>query len=159
MSSTLTEVLSSTTESRDSDLFSLIAALTLEDVEELQKDNRSSIFSSPSSANQDTLSDEELAVQLYAEEANSLLLFAQDAALAYSIQEALRTDRSLIREMVRQETQETRDHRMALALHAGRHTPEPAFGAPKPEDPDLFVATDDSESEELVPYLSYPIAQ
>lgn len=131
---------------RDSDLLSLIAALTLEDVKELQDHRRSSIVSASS---QDTLSDEELAVQLYAEEANSLLLFAQDAALAYSINAALRSDRGLIREMVQEETAAIRDRRMALAMSAGRNISRPAAGVRVPDDPASFMSTDlSSESEE-----------
>lgn len=132
---------------RDSDLLSIIAALTLEDVKELQDDRRSSVASTIS---QDTLTDEELAVQLYAEEANSLLLFAQDAALAYSINTALRSDRSLIREMVREETTAIRDRRMALAMGTGRSI-TPAVKARIPEDPASLMSTDISESEEYVP--------
>lgn len=131
---------------RDSDLLSLIAALTLEDVKELQDHRQSSIVSASS---QDTLSDEELAVQLYAEEANSLLLFAQDAALAYSINAALRSDRGLIREMVQEETAAIRDRRMALAMSAGRNISRPAAGVRVPDDPASFMSTDlSSESEE-----------
>ncbi|GJE85954.1 hypothetical protein PsYK624_020340 [Phanerochaete sordida] len=55
------------------------------------------------------LTDEELAFQLFAEEANSLLVVSRDAILAESIDNALHTDRTLLRAYATAEAQEARD--------------------------------------------------
>ncbi|CAL1696543.1 unnamed protein product [Somion occarium] len=94
------------------DMLLLVASMTPEDVEDFQGHRNGKAA--------DAMTDEELAVQIYAEEANNLLILAQDSVFTRSLNTALRSDRSLIRQMVQEETSAIRDRRMALAMSSGR---------------------------------------
>ncbi|KAI0082222.1 hypothetical protein K474DRAFT_1655575 [Panus rudis PR-1116 ss-1] len=102
----------------DIELLATIASLTLDDLKEVprQRVNKPSISS--------VLSDEELAFQLYAQEARQLLSVTEDAIFARSINNALRTDRTLIRQLVAEETVALRDRRLALSMGAPRRAPD-----------------------------------
>lgn len=106
-----------------SELLHLFATLSLQDIDEIQVNRKGK------SRHDVPLTDEELAFQLYTEEANSLLAFASDAILARSVDNALRTDRALIRQMVATENIAFRDRQYALALSQGR-TPPPSTPPP-----------------------------
>ncbi|THH20263.1 hypothetical protein EUX98_g8615, partial [Antrodiella citrinella] len=107
------------------DLLQLVAKLSLQDIDDLQANKKGKALDSA------PLTDEELAFQLYAEEANGLLTFATDAILARSIDEALRTDRPVIQQMVAAENTAVRDRQMALALSQSRAPPPPPPAQPR----------------------------
>ncbi|KAH8100561.1 hypothetical protein BXZ70DRAFT_1000275 [Cristinia sonorae] len=102
------------------DLLQLVATLSLQDINDVQANRKGKARQGA------LLSDEELAFQLYAEEANSLLTVANDAILASSIDEALKTDCAIIRQMVASENVAIRDRQLAMAMAQGRAPPTPA---------------------------------
>jgi len=155
----------------------LIASLALEDINDVQSRRKGKAKSGA------PLTDEEVAFQLFAEEANSLISFSHDAILARSVDSALRSDRSLLREFAAMEVAATRDRQFAVALAEGR--PPPTASSPssrylpgfpsrtssitKPisvittdsEDDDLLTLTKDSESysKARLPPPPYPAAR
>ncbi|TCD67541.1 hypothetical protein EIP91_012295 [Steccherinum ochraceum] len=104
------------------DLLHLVAELTLQDIQDIQDGRKGK------SRYNTVPTDEEIAFQLYAEEANGLLAFAGDAILARSIDDALKTDRGIIRQMVAMENVAFRDRQYALALSQGRAPPSTSPG-------------------------------
>lgn len=95
-------------------LLALIAELCLEDVDDITagRKGKSKASFAPS--------DEEIAFELFAQEAKSLLDFTKDLTYARSIDSALETDRSLVEEHMRLETRAHEDREFALALSQGR---------------------------------------
>ncbi|KZT74814.1 hypothetical protein DAEQUDRAFT_771559 [Daedalea quercina L-15889] len=71
-------------------------------------------------------SDEEIAFELFAEEANSLLALTRDIAFARSIDDALQTDHDILQEIIREDEVARSDREYALAVQAGR-PPPPTF--------------------------------
>ncbi|KAI0639212.1 hypothetical protein C8Q77DRAFT_1043749 [Trametes polyzona] len=100
-------------------LLSLVAALSLEDIEHVR---RQSVLTagSPGSGSPN---DEEFALQLFAEEALALESLARDMRLAQSLNTALEADTGLLEEIARSEEACRRDREYALALAAGRPLP------------------------------------
>ena len=88
------------------ELLSLIAALSLEDVDEVYGRRKGKAVDGPPS-------DEELALQLFAEEARALQVYAQDIELAQSIANA---DAELVAQYVQIEEFERRDREAAIAM-------------------------------------------
>lgn len=77
--------------------------------------------------------DEELAFQLFAEEASSLLALSRDVIFAQSIDRALETDRAVLRTYAACEVQETRDRDMAFELSGQARAAtdaQPAYAQP-----------------------------
>lgn len=107
----------------EADSLALVASLTLEDLEDVRTSRKGKARSNI------PLSDEEFAFQLYAEEANNLLAYSQDSAYAQSIDNALGTDRILLRDYMTLEIQAARDRDVALALNEGRAPPPDALPA------------------------------
>lgn len=88
----------------------LVASLALADIGAVQSRRKGkALHGTP-------LTDEELAFQLFAEEANSLLAVSQDAIIAQSIDRALHDDRAILRTYAAAEAREMRDRDMALSL-------------------------------------------
>ena len=102
----------------------LAAALALQDIEEIEARRKGKAYDGR------PLTDEELAFQLFTEEANSLLAFAQDAAYAASIDKALDTDRAILRMYAASEARETRDRDMAFALSGQSRVASPEYATP-----------------------------
>ncbi|KAI0374361.1 hypothetical protein BV20DRAFT_1033200 [Pilatotrama ljubarskyi] len=94
-------------------LLSLIAALSLEDIDQVQGRRKGKAQDGP-------LSDEELAFQLFAEEASALDTFARDVAFARSLDSALESDARLLEEYAQTEEMARRDREFARALAEGR---------------------------------------
>ena len=88
------------------ELLSLIAALSLQDVDEVYGRRKGKAVDGPPS-------DEELALQLFAEEARALQVYAQDIELAQSIANA---DAELVAQYVQIEEFERRDREAAIAM-------------------------------------------
>jgi hypothetical protein len=88
----------------------LVASLALADVDLIQARRKGKAQDGT------PLTDEELAFQLFAEEASSLLALARDAIFAESIDRALETDRPALRTYAAAEARETRDRDIALSL-------------------------------------------
>ncbi|KAI0824160.1 hypothetical protein BC628DRAFT_1420258 [Trametes gibbosa] len=103
-------------------LLSLIAALTLADVEEVQKRNKGkSRAGGPAD-------DEMLAFELFAEEAAALDTLASDIRFAQSLDKALESDAHLLDDLARAEETCRRDREFAIALSKGqpyRYEPVP----------------------------------
>lgn len=99
----------------------LIAALSLEDVDSVQAGRKGKA--------QDgiPLTDEELAFQLYAEEATRFLAFSRDAIVAGSMDKAIEADYALSRAYTSSEAQEARNRNMAFSLSGQTAPPTPAF--------------------------------
>jgi hypothetical protein len=101
----------------DVDLLSLVAALALEDIEDIQSHakGKGRYNAGPSDA--------DIAMQLYAEEASQLLAYSKDAALAQSMDSAISSDRRVLAELVDEEISARHDREMAVALSEGRQPP------------------------------------
>ncbi len=97
-------------------LLSLVASCSLEDVEAIQGRRKGKDRGGP-------LTDEELALQLFAEEARALQILAQDIALARSIDNALRADATILDQYEQIEQVERHDREVARALAEGRPPP------------------------------------
>ena len=96
------------------ELLSLIAALSLQYVDEVYGRRKGKAVDGPPS-------DEELALQLFAEEARALQVYAQDIELAQSIANA---DAELVAQYVQIEEFERRDREAAVAMsRAGSESP------------------------------------
>ena len=100
----------------EDELLSLIAAFSLEDIHEIQLQQRGSGL---------VLSDEDLAFRLFAEEAHALQTFARDMTIARGLGDALRTDAALIEEHERYEDAARWDREVARAIAEGRPPPPP----------------------------------
>ncbi|KAI8995299.1 hypothetical protein BD414DRAFT_410253 [Trametes punicea] len=94
-------------------LLSLIAKLSLEDVNELRSQH-------VGARSDGTLTDEELALELFAEEATVLDTFARDMRVAQSLGRALESDADLLDDMARLEEMARRDREFAIAIAEGR---------------------------------------
>ncbi|TBU35055.1 hypothetical protein BD311DRAFT_201275 [Dichomitus squalens] len=94
-------------------LLALVASYGLQDVEDIRGRKKGKAISGP-------LSDEELALQFFAEEARALQTLVSDIAFAHSIDEALRTDADLLEEHERAEEVARRDREIARAIAEGR---------------------------------------
>lgn len=106
------------------DSLELIASLALLDIDRVQSAWKGKALDGV------PLTDEELAFQLFAEEANSLLVVSRDATLAESMDKALRTDRALLRAYANAEAQEARDRNVAFSLSGQSPAPAPSYSAP-----------------------------
>ncbi|KAH9950515.1 hypothetical protein B0H21DRAFT_538336 [Amylocystis lapponica] len=100
-----------------SSTLSAIARLSLAEVEDVRarEKGKSRATSSPS--------DEQLAFQLFADEAQALLRVTEDEVFARSLDSALDTDRSIIEEFLQAEAGARADREMAVALSEGRPPP------------------------------------
>ncbi|KAI0662640.1 hypothetical protein C8Q70DRAFT_1089640 [Cubamyces menziesii] len=94
-------------------LLSLIAAFTLEDVNEIKAQQ-------DAKGQDGALTDEELALQLFAEEAGALDAMANDMLVAQSLDRALKADAGLLEEFARMEETARRDREYAIAISQGR---------------------------------------
>lgn len=104
-------------------LLTLVAELTLKDVDDVAAGRKGKGRATAE------ISDEELAFQLFAEEANSLLDFTKDAAFARSINYAMQTDIATVEEILREEITAREDHELAVALSEGRSRAPPSRAA------------------------------
>ncbi|KAI0651662.1 hypothetical protein C8Q79DRAFT_997011 [Trametes meyenii] len=100
-------------------LLSLVATLTLEDVSEIRNQRTDEVQDG-------ALKDEDLALQLFAEEAGALDIFARDMLFAQSLDRALESDTTLLREFAQAEESARRDREFAIALAGGRPPPREA---------------------------------
>jgi hypothetical protein len=105
----------------DHDLLALLASFALEDVEDIQAAQKGK---GKGKANAPP-SDAELALRLYAEEAEALATFAKDAAFARSFDSALAADAPALASHMREELQAQYDHDVAVAIFQGRPPPPP----------------------------------
>ncbi|OJT12598.1 Protein ariadne-2 [Trametes pubescens] len=105
-------------------LLSLIAALSLEDINEVRKQSDRGPLGGPSD-------DEILALQLFAEEATALDALASDIRFAQSLDKALESDARLLEELATSEEACRRDREFARALAEGR--PPPYEAVPRPQ--------------------------
>ncbi|KAI0724363.1 hypothetical protein C8T65DRAFT_733999 [Cerioporus squamosus] len=110
-------------------LLSLVAAYSLEDVDNIQGRRKGK-----DTGEQQT--DEELAFELFAEEARALEMLARDMVLAQSITQAISVDAALLAELERAEEVARGDREIARAIAEGR-TP-PKFPAASTIDPVIF---------------------
>ncbi|PIL32152.1 hypothetical protein GSI_06858 [Ganoderma sinense ZZ0214-1] len=95
--------------SEDLALLSLIASYSLQDVDEIGGRRRGKAIDG-------ALSDEEIAFQLFAEEARALQTLVGDAIFARSLDQALQTDTALLEEHERIEKVEREDREAVRAL-------------------------------------------
>ena len=100
----------------DISLLSLLAACSLEDADDIRGRRKGKARGGP-------LSDEELALELFAEEAHALETLAQDMLLAQSIDRAIREDAVLLDAYARTEEIERGDREIARAIAEGRPPP------------------------------------
>ncbi|TFK87946.1 hypothetical protein K466DRAFT_662662 [Polyporus arcularius HHB13444] len=100
-------------------LLALIAAYSLEDVDSIQgrRKGKETLGGQPT--------DEELALELFAEEARALERLAHDMVLAQSINQAICMDAALLAEHERAEEVARGDREIARAIAEGRTPPEP----------------------------------
>ncbi|KAH9911610.1 uncharacterized protein B0H18DRAFT_347537 [Fomitopsis serialis] len=92
----------------------LIASFALQDIDDVsatRKGKRSA---------QAPKSDEELAFELFAEEAHSLLSLTQDMTFAQSLDDALRADHDILQEVLQEDEVARSDREYASALQEGR---------------------------------------
>ncbi|CCM02211.1 uncharacterized protein FIBRA_04291 [Fibroporia radiculosa] len=108
------------------DTLATIAELTLADIDSFQASRKGKKNASA------PLSDAELALQLYAEEAQHLLGVAKDVVFARSIDSALDSDFALVSELARAEASACHDRDVAVAISRGRPPPlaPPVSGLP-----------------------------
>lgn len=104
-------------------LLNLLAACTLQDIEDLQGSNKGK------SRQGSAPTDEQIALEIFAEEANALLISARDLEIALALEQAMRMDSAMIEEFSIAEERASRDREMALALSQGRVPP------PRPPTP------------------------
>ncbi|KAI0786014.1 hypothetical protein C8Q75DRAFT_773761 [Abortiporus biennis] len=138
----------------------LIASLALEDIDNIRSQRKGKAKAGA------TISDEELAFRLFAEEANSLLGVAQDAVLAKSIDTALSTDRRILRDFASAEVAAIRDRQFAVALSEGCTTapaPSPTthslwnqYSTDEDSEEDDATSRQASSSSGVRPYLPTP---
>ncbi|KZT06377.1 uncharacterized protein LAESUDRAFT_743524 [Laetiporus sulphureus 93-53] len=95
-------------------ILAMIAELCLDDIDNIESAHKGKGKAST------TPTDEEIALQLLAEDARSLLAVSKDAAFARSVDKALEADHALIEELVRMEATARHDREHAFALHRGR---------------------------------------
>lgn len=100
-------------------LLALIAAYSLEDVDNIQGRRKGK----ETLGRQST--DEELALELFAEEARALERLARDMVLAQSIDQAICVDAALLAEHERAEEVARGDREIARAIAEGRTPPQP----------------------------------
>lgn len=105
-------------------LLSLIAALSLEDINEVRKQSDRGSLGGPSD-------DEIFALQLFAEEAAALDALASDIRFAQSLDSALESDARLLEELATSEEACRRDREFARALAEGRPPPYEAVQRPR----------------------------
>lgn len=101
----------------DDQTWALVASLALMDIEDVQSSRKGK------GREDQPISDEELAFQLYAEEVNALLTSQSDLILARSVDSALRTDRGVLKRFASEEAAAARDREYALKLSRGRTLP------------------------------------
>lgn len=102
--------------SEDLALLSLIASYGLQDVDEIGGRRKEKAVDG-------ALSDEEIAFQLFAEEARALQTLISDTIFARSLDQALQTDATLLEEHDRIEELARGDREVARALAEGRNPP------------------------------------
>ncbi|KAI0113712.1 hypothetical protein GGR51DRAFT_546919 [Nemania sp. FL0031] len=118
----------------DDESLDLILSLLREDA---------SVFSSTSKGKQaaGTLSDADLAIQLYAEELSRAATYASDRRMTKSIQGAVQADANALLESERVETVARNDRQFAIASSNGRPqvpTQEPVNAGPSAHDLEMF---------------------
>ncbi|KAH9944551.1 uncharacterized protein BXZ73DRAFT_39160 [Epithele typhae] len=131
----------------DMDLLALVASLSLDDVADVQGGTKGK-------DSHNTLSDEELAFQLFAEEASALQTTTCDMVFARSLYQALSSDAELIEELERAEDVARGDRDIARALAEGR--PPTRTNTPRPSMDDsnrLVVSTQPRISSTPVKYF------
>jgi hypothetical protein len=99
------------------DLLSLVAQLSLEDVDDIQSHSKGK------GRGDAPLSDEEIAMRLYHEEAAALMQITRDFAFARSLDEAIDLDHNTVIQLAQAEEVAREDREMALALSEGREPP------------------------------------
>ncbi|KAF7789869.1 hypothetical protein EIP86_000817 [Pleurotus ostreatoroseus] len=119
------------------DMIAYITRLDLDDIESLQERSRHK------GQGGTTLSDEELAMLLFVEEAEGLLNIVKGHGAS-----SVRQPATLLQELVEREEMERYDHEVALAIHEGRPIPSP------PER--RSIATSDNFLTREVPVLHAP---
>ena len=124
----------------DISLMMLVASCFLEDIADLQASHKGKSREGDSS-------DDQLALELFAEEANVLLASSRDMEIALGLEKALRMDAAVIQQLEIVEDRAARDREMAVALSEGRPPP------PRPPTP-LSTQLDESDDETIrVPSL------
>ncbi|KAJ8125733.1 hypothetical protein O1611_g7904 [Lasiodiplodia mahajangana] len=118
----------------DDESLDLILSLLREDA---------SVFSSTSKGKQaeGTLSDADLALQLYTEELSRAAIYASDRRMTKSIQGAVQADANALLESERVETAARNDRQFAIASSEGRpqtRTQEPVNPGPSAHDLEMF---------------------
>ena len=94
-------------------------------------------------------SDAQLALDIFAEEANALLSTARDFEIAVQLEKAMRLDAPILEEHRAMEERASRDREMALALSQGRAppprpptTPSPDAGETTPQIVEIYLRYD-----------------
>lgn len=120
-------------------LMQLVAACYLEDVTELQASHKGK-------SREGDVCDHQLALEMFAEEANTLLTSTRDMEIALGLERALRLDAAVIQELGITEERASRDREMAVALNEGRPPP------PRPPTP---LSPQSEASDDKTPRMSY----
>ncbi|KAJ3535609.1 hypothetical protein NM688_g6953 [Phlebia brevispora] len=145
---TAAESLTGTEEDEDVALMKAMATCFLEDIAELQSTRKGK-------SKEGAYSDDQLALEMFAEEASSLLTSARDLEIALGLEKAMRMDESVIQELCIAEERASADREMALALSEGR-PPPPRPPTPIPPEADAaaedlskapFTANDEDDSD------------
>ena len=115
-------------------LFNIVATSALDDVAELQANHKGKSRAGL------LLSDYQLALEMFAEEATGLLQSTRDFEIALGLEKAMRTDVRILEEHRNAEERAVRDREMALALSQGR---APPHRPPTPLSPEVAdIASD-----------------
>lgn len=98
----------------DDESLSLIASLLLDDMKQITS-------SAKGKQAEGTITDAELALQLYSEELNSAEIFASDRRMSKSIQAAIRTDADALAQSQREERMAQHDHDVPASISRDMH--------------------------------------
>ena len=111
-------------------LVQAVAACALDDIAELQAAHKGK------SKDGVPLPDDQLALELFADEARALLQSTRDLEIALGLEKAMRMDAAILEEHRTMEERASRDHEMALALDQGRQPPRrpPTPLSPEPDE-------------------------
>ena len=114
-------------------LFNIVASSALQDIAELRANHKGK------SREGSLLSDYQLALEVFAEEATSLLQATRDFEIALGLEKAMRMDAGILEEHRTMEERASRDREMALALSEGRAPPHRPPTPLSPEVADLAI--------------------
>lgn len=110
--------------------------LTLQTIVEMQlQDSEDLAGNSKGKQREGTVTDAQLAMQMYVEDLTQCNAYLQDRTMAQSVTMAILADGALIAEAFAEEQQAARDREMAMQLDARRHNQANEAAGPAPRDP------------------------